>query len=229
MDAAPPLVPNPVVPKPVVVVFAGGDPLPASVLERIPSDALVIAADSGVEHALALGCRVDLIVGDLDSAAPAAIDRAVTAGAEVEHHPAEKNATDLELALVAARARDASHILVVGGAGGRLDHFLANALALAGPGAGDTTIEWITTEGIVTVVRATASLIGRPGDLVSLLAMGGPAAGVRTTGLRYPLDREELLPGSTRGVSNEFTGTTAGVSVGRGTLLAIQPRGEERT
>jgi thiamine pyrophosphokinase len=222
MDATPPAVP-----KPVVVVFAGGDSLPPTFVERIPADALVIAADSGVEHALALGCRVDLVVGDLDSASPAAIEQAVTAGAEIEHHPAEKEATDLELALLAARARGAPHILVVGGAGGRVDHFLANALALAGPGAGDTTVEWITPAGIVTVVRSTASLTGRPGDLVSLLPVGGPATGVRTTGLRYPLDGEELSPGSTRGVSNEFIEATAVVSVEAGTLLAVQPGEEE--
>ncbi len=218
MDAAPP----------VVVIFAGGDPIPTSVLERIPRDSFVIAADSGVDHALALGCRVDLIVGDLDSASPAAVGQAMAAGAEVERHPAEKNFTDLELALQAARARRAAHILVVGGAGGRVDHFLANALALAGPGAGDTTVEWITRAGIVTVVRSTTSLTGRPGDLVSLLAVGGPASGVRTAGLRYPLDGEELVPGSTRGVSNEFTEATAEVSVEAGVLLAVQPRNEER-
>jgi thiamine pyrophosphokinase len=219
MDAAPP-----VVPKPDVVVFAGGDPIPASFLERVPSDAFVIAADSGVEHALTIGSRVDLVVGDLDSASPAAIEQAVAAGAEVERHPAEKEFTDLELALMAARAHGARCVLVVGGAGGRLDHFLANALALAGPGAGDKTVEWITNAGIVTVVRSTAALAGSPGALVSLLAVGGPAIGVRTTGLRYPLEHEELMPGSTRGVSNEFIGAMAVVSVEAGVLLAVQPR-----
>ena len=59
----------------------------------------MIAADSGLDHATALGFAVDLVVGDLDSADPAAVDAAVAAGAAVERHPEAKDATDLELAL----------------------------------------------------------------------------------------------------------------------------------
>jgi thiamine pyrophosphokinase len=205
------------------VVFAGGDAVPSAIAARLPVGALVVAADSGVELALALGCRVDLVVGDLDSASPAALEAAEAAGAEIERHPIEKDQTDLELALRATRARGATHIVVVGGRGGLLDHFLANALALAGSAAGDAAIEWLTGDGLVTVVRTVATLTGQAGDRCSLLAVGGPARGVRTEGLRYPLDGEELAPGSTRGVSNELTGTVAHVSVEGGTLLAVQP------
>ena len=35
---------------------------------------LVIAADSGLAHARALGVHVDLVIGDLDSVDPAALD-----------------------------------------------------------------------------------------------------------------------------------------------------------
>lgn len=214
-------------PRRAAVVFAGGDPFPASSGVRLPHDAFVIAADSGVAHALAAGCPVDLVVGDLDSADPIAIEKARAAGAEIERHPVEKDQTDLELALRAARARGAARIVVIGGRGGRLDHFLANALTVAGPAAGDSEIEWITGAGLVTVVRSAATLTGQPGDLCSLLAVGGPASGVRTAGLRYPLDGAELLPGSTWGVSNEFTEPVARVSVETGTVLAVQPDSEE--
>jgi thiamine pyrophosphokinase len=44
-----------------------------------------------------------------------------------------------------------------------------------------------------------------------------------TEGLLYPLRDEDLLPGSTRGVSNELVATTAVVTVRAGTLLAVQP------
>ena len=46
--------------------------------------------------------------------------------------------------------------------------------------------------------------MGEPGELVSLLAVNGPAEGVTTEGLAYPLRGETLEPGSTRGVSNVF-------------------------
>jgi thiamine pyrophosphokinase len=57
--------------------------------------------------------------------------------------------------------------------------------------------------------------------------VGGPALGVRTQGLRYPLADEELVPGSTRGVSNELLDSEATVTVERGVVLAVQPHAFE--
>ena len=59
--------------------------------------------------------------------------------------------------------------------------------------------------------------------LLTLLAVGGPAHGVRTSGLRYPLDGETLHPGSTRGVSNVLDDPVALVTVAQGTVLAVFP------
>jgi thiamine pyrophosphokinase len=182
------------------LVFPGGDPPPASALEGLPPPDLVVAADSGVEHALA-----------------------EAAGAVVERHPATKDATDLELALDAAHARRVDRIVVVGGGGGRLDHFLANALVLASPKFASTRVEVRIGGADVVVIHADAQLTGCVGDLVSLLPVGGPARGVRTEGLRYPLRDEDLPPGTTRGVSNEFAVSTARVVIDGGVLLAVLP------
>jgi thiamine pyrophosphokinase len=211
-------------PTAVALVFAGGEPVDGNVVARLPSaDVTVIAADSGVEHALALRRDVDLVVGDFDSADPAAVDAAVAGGAEVRRYPADKAQSDLELALHAARAGGASRVIVVGGYGGRLDHFLANALLLASPSFTELRIEALVGEALITVIHRDARLSGTPGDLCSLLAVGGPARRVRTGGLRFPLDGEDLLPGSTRGVSNEFSDPVATVSLEHGALLAVQP------
>ncbi len=75
----------------------------------------------------------------------------------------------------------------------------------------------------VTVVHEQVELTGTAGALCSLLPLGGPAVGVVTDGLRFPLRRETLPPGTTRGVSNEFLGTRATVSLESGVLLAIIP------
>jgi thiamine pyrophosphokinase len=71
-------------------------------------------------------------------------------------------------------------------------------------------------------------LHGAPGDLVSLVPVHGPATGVTTEGLRYPLRGEDLVPGSTRGVSNVLLGTEAVVRLETGVLLAVQPGKEDR-
>jgi thiamine pyrophosphokinase len=63
--------------------------------------------------------------------------------------------------------------------------------------------------------------------VVTLLPVGGPAAGVTTAGLRWPLVADYLLPASTRGVSNEIVTSPATVSVATGVVLAVQPLGEQ--
>lgn len=206
-----------------VVVVTGGDPLDGVDLPPIPDGAVVVAADSGVDRAHGLGLRVDVAVGDFDSVSDAGLDRARDGGAEVERHPEAKDATDLELALDTALALGPARIVVLGGHGGRLDHLLANALLLARPALDGVDVVAQMGAARVTVVRSRAELHGRIGDVVTLLPLHGPACGVVTEGLLYPLRDEELLPGSSRGVSNELVTTPAVVTVREGTLLAVQP------
>src|SRR5690242_16479181 len=115
----------------LVVVFAGGDPVDPRVARLVPRDAMYVAADSGLHAAHELGIRADVVVGDMDSVDPAQLEAAMAAGAVIERHRAEKDFTDLELALRVAERAGATDLLVVGGAGGRLDHLLANQLLLA--------------------------------------------------------------------------------------------------
>jgi thiamine pyrophosphokinase len=211
------------------LVFAGGDPVDARWVPTLPTGTIVVAADSGLEHARALGLHVDVVVGDLDSVDPAHLDLAVVAGTRVERYPTDKDATDLELALDLARDEGASSITVLGAGGGRLDHFLANALLLASPRFAAVDIVALVGEARATVVRRSVTLHGEPGSLVTLLPIGGPVDGVRTTGLRWVLHGERLEPGSTRGVSNEMTAPAATVALGTGVLLAVQPHARPRS
>jgi thiamine pyrophosphokinase len=205
------------------LVFAGGDPPASQVAGRLPLRAFVIAADSGIEHATALGRRIDLAVGDFDSVTPSALAEAERSGARIDRHPRDKDATDLELALDAAIAAHATRVTVVGGHGGRVDHFAANLLLLASPRYAAVALDAWFGSAHVLVVRSDGEVVGAPGELVTLLPVGGPATGVTTAGLRFPLDDAALEPGSTLGVSNELIDVVAHVSVRSGTVLVVQP------
>jgi len=213
----------------VAIVFAGGDPPHQAIHDRLPAPEVVVAADSGLDHARAWGLHVDVVVGDLDSVDPIGLDAATNDGTAVELHPANKDETDLELAIVSAVAHGAQHVIVVGGYGGRLDHFLANLELLASPRFRELRVEAWVGGAHVTVAHEHAELRGPLQSLCSLLALGGIARGVTTAGLRYPLHDDDLLPGSTRGVSNELVEPVATVSLRAGVVLAIQPHAlEER-
>jgi thiamine pyrophosphokinase len=231
---------------PRVVVLAGGDALPpaldADVAAAMDGAELTIAADGGIRHAHRVDRDPDVLVGDLDSVTPDELDRAMAATTEVLRHPADKDATDLELALELALdlARDLTlgrgpgdhpgdedpgtlrlPVLVVGGHGGRNDHLLANVLLLTAERyRGLRLTAWWGVD-ILHVVRDRATLNGRIGSTVSLLAVHGPAHGVTTHGLQYPLDDAVLGPGSTLGVSNRLVESPATVLVLGGVVAAI--------
>jgi thiamine pyrophosphokinase len=210
------------------IVVAGGDAAPEDA--ALLSDAeMVIAADSGAAWLDSCGVLPDLVIGDMDSVDPSLLARLAERGVAVERHPAEKDASDVELALSRAVAGGADEVVILGGLRGqRLDHELANLLLLV-------DLRW---EGIDlrmtrgdTTARALSGgsrreLDGVAGDLVTLLPVGGDAVGVRTEGLRYPLVGETLHSGRSRGLSNEVEHEPASVSLESGTLLIIETRKE---
>jgi thiamine pyrophosphokinase len=207
----------------MVVVVAGGEAPEPGAAREIPKNAPVVAADRGLDHARALGLRVTVAVGDFDSASAAAIAAAEEEGTPIERHPEAKNATDLELALDAALAHHPKRILVLAGVGERLDHLLSALLLLGAGRYAEVELDARVGPAQVHVIRRERSLEGAPGELVSLFALGGRAEGVRTEGLAYPLARETLEEGSSRGVSNRFAAKTARIEVEQGTVLAVRP------
>ena len=206
-----------------VVVFAGGSRPGARALASVPAGAPVIAADRGADHALAAGLQVEVAVGDFDSISPAGLEALERAGTRIERHPPTKDATDLELALAAAAALAPRRILVVGGADGRLDHLLGELSLLASDVVAEAEVDALLGRATINVVRRGRVLAGETGELISLLALHGPAAGVTTAGLVYALRGETLLPGSSRGISNLFAEPEARISLESGVLLVVRP------
>ena len=211
-----------------VVVFAGGERVPGDLARLVPAGATVIAADSGLYAATENGVDVHIAIGDFDSVDDASLHRAEASGTKVERFPPTKDETDLELALRRATALEAEHIVVIGGHGGRTDHFIANAMLLAADDHRQASVEAYFGHARAYVVRSTVAIDGEVGDLLTLLPVHGPARGVTTDGLLYPLQNATLHPGSTRGVSNQFVEPVASVHVEGGVLLAITP-GERNT
>ncbi|HEX6219771.1 MAG TPA: thiamine diphosphokinase [Acidimicrobiia bacterium] len=205
-----------------VLIFAGGDSPSSSLGDEVPDADLVVAADSGYDFAVASGFRVDVLVGDLDSIESEVIPSHVI----VERHPTDKDATDLELAMSHVIADEPERIVIVGGAGGRVDHELAAASLLCADRWAGIEIDWVTDRGWAHVIRGRRIIHGDIGAVMSLIPMGGPAIGVYTKGLRWQLEDATLHHGTTRGVSNEFIGPVADIRVTSGCLLAVLPSGD---
>lgn len=209
----------------LAIVVAGSSldgPLDPSELR---SADLLIAADSGAEAVLRAGCLPHLLVGDMDSIVASAAEDLQARGVETLLLPVAKDETDLEMALRLAIERGARTIVVHGALGGpRLDHLVATLLLLTAPWLAGADVRLVDPEHDVALAGGDRPIAGRPGDVVSLLPLTPRVEDVASEGLLYPLKREPLLQGTTRGVSNELTGERARVTHGAGDLLVIHYR-----
>lgn len=210
------------------IVVAGGDAAPEDAAQLEGAD-LLIAADSGAGWLAAQGTRPHAVVGDMDSIDPALLDRLAAEGIDIERHATDKDASDAEVAVQRAVRSGADEVVIIGALGGaRLDHQLANLLLLADPDWGESRLRIVRGSTTARALHGggSLSLTGAEGDLVTLLSVDGEAVGVRTEGLRFPLDGESLPIGRSRGLSNRIERQPASVSLERGTLLVIETRKE---
>jgi thiamine pyrophosphokinase len=187
-----------------IVIITGASPIHPDVVPRIPHDALVMAVDGGLDHALAAGLTPRYLVGDLDSVTDEALAWAAR-NASIDRHPTDKDRTDTELALLLAATFDPSRITLVGG-GDRLDHSFAGIGALGALVVTSVPVlEAWWGDQHVSVVQGpgSAALSLRPGSTLSLLALHGPCTRVTLRHARWELDAVDIDPLVGLGVSNE--------------------------
>ena len=214
------------------LVFANGPQIDLEAVRGLiqPGD-YRIAVDGGLHHLHRLGLEPDLLIGDLDSLEPGEVEALINTPVRIERHPAHKDETDLELAVFAALREGCTTILIVGALGGRLDMTLATIFLLGLPELSGIDARLEDGREEVFLIQPVSEryprgrpVDGTPGDAVSLLPLGGPAGGIRTTGLYYPLRGETLYPERTRGVSNVMVESQAQVSIETGQLICIHTR-----
>ena len=204
------------------VLFVNGDlPAPEKIRAQLTTDDLLIAVDGGMRHMASLGLIPNLIIGDLDSANPALMQDYRTQGVEIRTFPVDKDETDLEIALDASLDLGLESIWVVAALGGRMDQSLGNIFLLTRPDLANYDIRLVDGLSEVFLIRTSASINGEVGERVSLLPLSGPADGIHTQGLQFPLENETLYPHKTRGISNRLSSPSATISLQRGLLLCI--------
>ncbi len=208
-----------------IVIFANGL-LPDIEKARslMKPDDVIVCADGGSQHALAMGLRPSVVIGDLDSMTPDVQRLMREQKAKIIQHPRDKNETDLELAIRYALEQKPASILIVGALGNRLDQTLGNLALLSDPALAALDVRLDDGVEEASFCRKQLQVDGRQSDLVSLIPWGAAVGGVRTEGLRWPLRAETLYPDKTRGISNEMSGEHASVSIESGLLLVVHRR-----
>ena len=199
----------------VCFVVGAGSVAPELHLSVRPDD-LLIAADAGWLTVKKMGLVSHLVVGDFDSL-----------GHQPDHPntvvlPTVKDDTDMHAAIKLGLERGYTRFALYGGTGGRLAHTLANLQLLDGLTrqgcsgflVGDGTVATAVYNGTIEFPDCMKGYI-------SVFCASGVAKSVTLSGLKYELDNAELSGSFPLGVSNEFTGRSARVSVEDGTLLVL--------
>jgi len=193
----------------------------------------IIAADGGYAALASRGITPDLIIGDFDSLAPDLLS-AVSEHPNVIRSSTEKDDTDMMLAVRYGLKRGYETFVINGGLGGRLDQTLANIQILVyiadngtrGTLHGHGVCVTVIKNGELRFSRGEAGSGVEAGDVeaggvISVFSARDKAEGVTLKGFKYPLNDATLTNDYPIGVSNEFTGVPAVVSVADGTLIVI--------
>lgn len=167
---------------------------------------MIIAADSGYISAEKLNIVPDIIVGDFDSAPKPKLN------AQILTMPAEKDDTDTMLACNIAIERGAKNILILGGTGGRADHFLSNVFSLETFCDRNIKAKLTDGENTITVLKDETVVLKNSSGYFSLFSLGECI--VTLSGCKYPLNEYILTRANPSfAVSNEVTGEAANVTV----------------
>ena len=213
------IVPNITNPE-TAVIFLGGIPINPVQIGKLDYD-IVIVADSGLHNALLMDVHPNIIVGDMDSINKDLLKKYEKDVMIFLDGPDDQDACDGEKSLRVAVRTGVKKIILVTAGGGRLDHQLAIFGMLFNPILRNIQVEvrWGNTQAFALQGPVGIYLDIPLKTIVGLIPFGGDARGVRTKGLKWALNGEDLRVYASRGVSNESSEETIGVSIVDGCLL----------
>ncbi|MEE8592706.1 MAG: thiamine diphosphokinase [Candidatus Bipolaricaulota bacterium] len=203
----------------------GGDDDLKRLDELVQNADHIVVTDGALDRAIERVIEVNTLIGDLDSLVDPTRLEDRFPEMEILRYPAEKDWTDLELAVDWALEQSPFSIVVFGAAGGRIDHTMANLALLEKGLHSGIPIELISGNESVRLIQGNLSIDNAEiGDRVSLLPISLFTT-ISTQGLKYPLVSEKLFRGKGRGMSNVVESTPVSVNVEAGVLAVVHAMG----
>ena len=180
---------------------------------------LIIGADRGYFTLVENNRKPHVAIGDFDS---------YTGMVDCENtlvFPVKKDDTDSALAIKYAVERGYKKVVVYGGIGGDLDHTIANIALVAHYTEKGIDLSFVDGKNVLFAIHnGSVQFDTGASGRISVFSFGDRATGVCESGLMYCLDKAILENSVPLGVSNEFIGQDAKISVDNGTLLIYTSR-----
>lgn len=198
-------------------IISGGE---SSNISNIRQYDYVIACDYGLQHCINQGVSPDIAIGDFDS-----YTAEVTSSVRVIHFSKDKDDTDTLLAVKHAISLGYADIDIMCAMGGRIDHQLANIQTLVYATHNGVNCRIISdTDSLYCVSNGSITISNKPNHSLSVFSHSTNSCGVTISGAKYTLSNATLNNNCPIGVSNEFLGDSATISVSEGTLVIVVSR-----
>lgn len=184
----------------------------------------IIGVDRGLEALDTLGVKADFAVGDFDSA-PRHIKDIYDKSHIIELNQ-EKDYTDTHVAVLEALKRKPEAVILVGAAGGRLDHALANINLLSICTREHIPAFMLDKKNKIRIIDRPVSIkkICQYGDYVSLIPFTDKVTGITLKGFKYKLTDKTLVRNETIGISNEIEREEGFITFESGELMVIESK-----
>ena len=195
----------------------------AIIKQNLREDVMVIALDGGLAFCAEHSIVPDRIVGDFDSLPFEKQELLKSYPQEIIHRlPCEKDDTDTLAAIRMAAEMGYEKFVIYGGLGGRLSHTIANIQSLMFLKEQGLYGELVGKNSRIFLIKEESVVLpAKDKGYVSVFAYGKKAEGVTIRNLKYEVEEAELTNAFPIGVSNEFIGKEAEISVNKGTLLVV--------
>lgn len=187
---------------------------------------LWIGADRGALTLINSGLQLDYALGDFDSVNKVELEQIRDKTTRFEIFPAEKDETDLELALEQAYLLKPETIIMFGVTGGRKDHELINIQLLYSIVKHGIQGIIIDKDNYLELTLPGRHLLNHDADYssISFIPFSEEVKGLTLNGFYYPLENERISWGSTRCISNKLSAKSGTYSYEQGILLLIKSR-----
>ncbi|MFT3654752.1 Thiamine pyrophosphokinase [Bacillus sp. B01(2024)] len=187
-------------------------------------DTTWVGVDKGTVALLEAGIIPQEAFGDFDSITEEELLQIQEAAPSLHVYQAEKDYTDLELALDWALQKEPEHIRIFGVTGGRADHFLGNIQLLYKAVNKDTDVKLIDRQNEIQMFGPGRYTIEEKSNrrYVSFIPFAEAAEGLTLDGFKYPLDNCHIPIGSTLCISNELIHSRGTFSFAKGILIMVR-------
>nr|WP_312576032.1 thiamine diphosphokinase [Sedimentibacter sp.] len=181
----------------------------------------VICADGGLEKVENLQLIPNSIIGDLDSVDDIVLKKYLDMNIELKKYSAEKNYTDMELAIEYAIEKGFNDIILIGATGLRLDHTVANIMLIERYYKKGIHIKVIDNNNCIQIVTNNMEINNKRNYFVSIVPITDSIEGISLMGFKYPLDSVDVKRGSTLCISNQITSEKGNILLDKGAALVF--------